>query len=196
MHTRTLSSRLHHHLQAMRQARGLTLIECLIAVAVACTAIGTAVPSYGRMLEKRHLEGAAAQLETDIQFARSLAASMNEPVRLRVQQDAGGSCYIVYRGPAASCTCTSGGAPVCSPGSPGSQADALLRSLRLPAPGGVQAQANVSSMLFSPLHGTVTPTGTLKLTGREGRQLHVVVNLMGRARTCAPGGAVAGYPSC
>jgi type IV fimbrial biogenesis protein FimT len=175
---------------ARRPTRGLTLIECLIAVGVACMAVGSVLPGYGRMAEKRHLEGAAAQLETDIQFTRGLAVSLDESLRLRVQQDAGGSCYVVYRGPANTCSCTGGGAAVCT------QPDAVVRSVNFKAPAGVQLQANVSSMLFSPLQGTVTPTGTLRLTGREGRALHVVVNLMGRARTCAPGGAVGGYPVC
>ena len=173
-----------------RRQTGVSLIECLISVTIACMAAGAVVPSYGRMAEKRHLEGAAAQLETDIQFTRNMAVTLDEPLRLRVQQDAGGSCYIVYRGPANSCGCTSASAPVCT------APDALVRGVNFKAPAGVQLQANVSSMLFSPLQGTVTPTGTLKLTGREGRSLHVVVNLMGRARTCTPGGAVGGYPNC
>jgi len=173
-----------------RRQSGLTLIECLIGVTVTCMAAGAVVPSFGRMAEKRHLEGAAAQLKTDIQFTRSMAVTLDEPLRLRVQQDAGGSCYVVYRGPANSCGCASGSAPVCA------EPDSLVRGVRLPAPAGVQMQSNVSSMLFSPLQGTVTPTGTLRLTGREGRSLHVVVNLMGRARTCTPGGAVGGYPTC
>ena len=174
----------------LRRQTGLTLIECLIGVSIIGMAAGAVVPSFGRMTEKRHLEGAAAQLETDLQFSRSMAVTLDEPLRLRVQQDAGGSCYVVYRGSANSCSCTSGSAPVCS------APEALVRGVRLPVPAGVQVQANVSSMLFSPLQGTVTPTGTLRLTGREGRSLHVVVNLMGRARTCSPGGAVSGYPTC
>jgi type IV fimbrial biogenesis protein FimT len=170
--------------------RGLTLIECLAAVSVACVAVGSVLPGYGRMSERRHLEGAAAQLETDIQFTRSMAVALDEPLRLRVQQDAGGSCYVVYRGAANTCTCTSGAAPACT------QPDAVVRSVNFKAPAGVKLQANVSSMLFSPLQGTVTPTGTLQLTGREGRALHVVVNLMGRARTCTPAGSLSGYANC
>jgi type IV fimbrial biogenesis protein FimT len=170
--------------------RGLTAIECLIACAVTATAIGTVAPGFGRMIEKRHLEGAAAQLETDIHLARSLAVSMNAPLRLRVQQDSGGSCYVIYRGTADECSCGSSGAPVCA------TPDALLRSVPMAHAGGVQAQANVSSMLFSPTHGTVTPAGTLKITGREGRTLHLVVNMMGRTRACSPGGQVEGYPAC
>ena len=173
-----------------RRQTGLTLIECLIGVTIACLAAGAVLPGYGRMTEKRHLEGAAAQLETDIQFTRSMAVSLDESLRLRVQQDAGGSCYVVHRGSANSCTCSSSGAPVCI------TLEALIREVRFAAPAGVQMQSNVSSMLFTSTQGTVTPTGTLRLTGREGRSLHVVVNLMGRARTCTPAGAVGGYPTC
>jgi type IV fimbrial biogenesis protein FimT len=60
-------------------------------------------------------------------------------------------------------------------------------------------QANVASILFDPLHGTSTPTGTLRVVADSGRAVHHVVNIMGRVRTCSPAGAapvVAGYRVC
>jgi hypothetical protein len=54
-------------------------------------------------VERRHLEGAAAQLETDILYTRSQAVAVNEPLRMRFQQHATGSCYVVHNGPAKAC---------------------------------------------------------------------------------------------
>jgi type IV fimbrial biogenesis protein FimT len=42
----------------------------------------------------------------------------------------------------------------------------------------------------------VTPTGTLRLSLRDGRGLNQVVNIMGRVRTCSRSGTVPGYPAC
>jgi type IV fimbrial biogenesis protein FimT len=60
----------------------------------------------------------------------------------------------------------------------------------------VAVHANVASVLFDPLHGTSTPTGTLRLVGSGGREVQHVVNVMGRVRSCSPLGAVPGYRPC
>jgi type IV fimbrial biogenesis protein FimT len=60
----------------------------------------------------------------------------------------------------------------------------------------LQVRANVASMLFDPLHGTTTPAATLKVASNQGREVHHVVNLMGRGRSCAVQSPVAGYPVC
>jgi type IV fimbrial biogenesis protein FimT len=79
---------------------------------------------------------------------------------------------------------------VCSPGA------SEIRTVRLPATDRVQVQANVASILFDPVHGTSTPTGTVRVIGANGRELRHVVNVMGRVRTCSPQGSVGGYRAC
>ena len=60
-------------LAARRTQAGVTLVESAVVVSVAAIVTGLAVPNFGRAIDRRHLEGAAAQLETDIHYARSLA---------------------------------------------------------------------------------------------------------------------------
>jgi type IV fimbrial biogenesis protein FimT len=60
----------------------------------------------------------------------------------------------------------------------------------------VSVAGNVASIVFDPLHGTSTPTGTLRLVGARGSAVHHVVNVVGRVRSCSPGGAVPGYSPC
>jgi type IV fimbrial biogenesis protein FimT len=50
--------------------------------------------------------------------------------------------------------------------------------------------------LFDPLHGTSSPTATLRVLGMNGRAVHHVINLMGRVRSCSPSTTVPGYPAC
>ena len=45
------------------------------------------------------------------------------------------------------------------------------------------------------MHGTSTPTGTLRLVDSRGRAVHHVVNVMGRVRSCTPAG-VPGWRAC
>jgi type IV fimbrial biogenesis protein FimT len=175
-------------LQTLRQ-RGITLIESLIAMTVVAVSISTALPSFKSALERRHLEGAAAQLETDIQHARSLAVANNHSVRLKFTDDDSGSCYAVFSGAANQCQCRADGSSSCLSAQP------VWRSVGFDAAGAVRVKSNVGSMLFDPLQGTSTPTGTLRLLSRSGQAVHLVVNIMGRVRACSPTG-LAGYKPC
>jgi type IV fimbrial biogenesis protein FimT len=169
--------------------RGLSLIESLIVLTVTALSLSTAVPSFKASMERRHLEGAAAQLETDIAYARSLAVAQNRSVRLNFASDAAGSCYVMFNGSANECRCSAGGAPVCS------ASQAAARNVGFASPGALRLNSNVNSMVFDPLKGTTTPTGTLRFQSQSGQALHLVVNIMGRVRTCSPTG-LAGYKAC
>ena len=52
------------------------------------------------------------------------------------------------------------------------------------------------SGVLDPLKGTVTPTSTMRVVGHDGREIHKVINIMGRVRTCSPGARVGGVPAC
>ena len=173
-----------------RTQRGLTMIECVVTLAIIAITLGAAIPSFTQARERRHLEGAAAQLVTDIRHARSLAVSHGAPVRLRVQQTAGGSCYLVHTGAAGDCQCTEAGTSSCR------SSAQVLRTVGFDAASPVRVASNSASMLFDSDRGTVTPTGTLTLQLQNGATIRQVVNIMGRVRSCSPGAAVAGYVAC
>ena len=71
-----------------------------------------------------------------------------------------------------------------------------IKTVHLPAAHSVQLSSNVGSMLFHPVRGTVSPTGTLRLIGPRGIEIRHVVNMMGRTRSCSPKGASSGQPAC
>jgi type IV fimbrial biogenesis protein FimT len=173
-----------------RLQRGVSLIESMTVVTIASLAIGTTVPGVSSLRQRAELAGAAAQLETDVQFARGHAAALNRSVRLTLSEAAGATCYIVHTGSAGDCSCVTSGPAVC-------RGDAeSLRAVSFAAQSPVQVRSGNRSIVFEPSRGTVTPTATLRVEGRDGRALHLVVNLMGRVRTCSPAGSVAGERSC
>jgi type IV fimbrial biogenesis protein FimT len=170
--------------------RGVTLIEAAIVLTVTAVIAGAAAPSLTAVIDARRLDAAATQLATDIRFTRTEAVARNEALRLSVRPVAGGSCYIVHTGAADACSCPTTGTASCS-------GDAqALRTVVLPTAERVALQANVTSMLFDPVHGTSTPTGTLRLIGPRDRAIHQIVNVMGRVRSCSPAAAVPGYRAC
>jgi type IV fimbrial biogenesis protein FimT len=172
-----------------RRQRGFTLVEGLIVMTIVALSLSTAVPSFRAAMERRHLEGAAAQLETDIQLVRSLAVAQNRSVRMNFSSDAHGSCYMAFNGAASDCQCSPGGAPVCN------AAQSIARHVGFETGGALRLNSNVTSIVFDPQKGTTTPTGTLRFQSRSGQALHLVVNIMGRVRACSPTG-LTGYKPC
>lgn len=172
------------------QQAGFTLVECMVSLAVLAVTLGTAVPSLQQASEHRRLEGAAAQLATDIRHARSAAVALTAPVRMSFHRSSGGSCYLLHTGKAADCSCTPGAGAVCTNGAQ------PIRTVTFEATGGLQVTSNAASLLFDPDRGTVTPTGSINLQLRNGPTIRQVVNIMGRARTCTPSTALPAYPAC
>ncbi|MEO8312392.1 MAG: GspH/FimT family pseudopilin [Caldimonas sp.] len=170
--------------------RGLTLLELAIVVAIAALVAAAAAPSFMALIDARRLDSAATRLAADIQLARSEAIARNRSLRLSIFSGTGASCWIVHSGSAADCSCDSDAGAVCI----GSAR--AIRSVVLPSNERVSVAGNVASIAFDPMHGTSTPTGTLRLTGARGSAVHHIVNVVGRVRSCSPAGAVAGYSPC
>ena len=173
-----------------RRQRGVTMLESLIAVTVTAVSLGAALPGFEQARERRHIEGVAAQLETDIMYTRSLAVAQNQGVRMGFESLQGGTCYTVHTGAANACSCNADGVSTCSAGAE------AIRTVYFPAGGPVGVRANVRSILFSPELGTSTPTGTLRVVGQSDAAIHQIVNIMGRVRSCSPAAVVPGYPRC
>ena len=170
--------------------RGVTLIELAAVIAILAIVAAAALPDFGSLVAMRRLQGAAGNLAADLQFARSEALARNRPLRLSVRTNVDASCWIVHTGAAGDCDCVAPEVVVCA-------AEAIaLRSVLLPAPDRVSVASNVASIVFDPLHGTSSPTGTLRVVDTRGRMVRHVVNVVGRVRSCSPAGAVAGYVAC
>ena len=171
--------------------RGTTLVEAATVTAIVSIVTAMAQPNFGPSVERRHIEGAAAQLETDLQLARATAVANNAGVRVSFQVlGDGGSCYVMHTGAAGDCGCTADGQPECRPG-----AESLRAAFYGPgAP--VRIASNSRSILFDPVAGTVTPTATMKVQGRSGAAVHQIVTVMGRVRSCSPAPALPGFRAC
>lgn len=170
---------------------GLTMVDMLCSVMLAMVLLSGVLPLFDELRSRVTLESAASLLETDIQYGRSTAISKGVSVRLSVQAQAdGGSCYVMYTGPANACTCSGDGQAQC-------EGDGrLLRVEAQPANADVTLAPLARPLIFDAFKGTVTPTATVQLVARDGRSIHQVINIMGRVRTCTPTGALPGVRRC
>ncbi len=176
-----------HATLARRPRRGLSLVELLCVLAIAIVLLGGTLPMLNDLRQGQRLQAVAALLETDIHLARSTAISTGQPVRLVVvAATTGGSCYMLLAGTADVCTCNDRGEARC---------DGDAQPMRVefqPAAQGVALAALPRPLVFDGRKATVTPTATLRLSARDGRSIHQVVNIMGRVRSCTPYGSVGG----
>ena len=174
----------------LTRQRGITLIETCMVLAVSTVLATTAAPGIQDLIAARRLDNTASQLANDIHLIRTAAVARNQTLRLSFLPRAGGSCYVIHTGNAGDCACNGTGPALC-------QGDAReIKTVALSDSDQAIVAANVGSMRFDPMHGTSTPTGTVRIVGAGGREVRHIVNVMGRVRSCSPAPAVPGYRAC
>lgn len=98
----------HHNLRPA----GFTLIELMVVLAVIAVLLFVAAPSFREMMDVQRVRSVSDQFITDVQFARSEAATRQEIVGISFKPaSATFTCYTVHtcgsRAPAnCSCVCT------------------------------------------------------------------------------------------
>ncbi len=170
--------------------RGFTLIEASAVLAITTVLATAAAPGMQELINARRLDNATTQLASDIHLTRTAALARNQAVRLSFVSRSAGSCYMIHTGSAGACDCSSDGPAVCQ----GTARE--IKTVALNDADRVRISANVGSVLFDPMHGTSTPTGTVRVIGANGREVRHIINIMGRVRSCSPAPSVPGYRAC
>jgi|JI10StandDraft_1071094.scaffolds.fasta_scaffold03218_23 type IV fimbrial biogenesis protein FimT len=159
--------------------RGLTLIELMIALAIAVMLLSLALPSMLASLQRHRLKGAAEALAADLTEARFEAARRGVPVHFEFTPGAEW-CYAANL--VAGCDCHS-------------RQPCQIKSVRADDARGV-GLADAQNTHFAPDNGARTQGGSAVLQVPSGERLKVQLSGMGRASICAPDGGIHGYPNC
>ena len=176
-------------------ARGFTLIELMVTVAVAAIVLSLAIPSFIGLLARKRVEGTFTELQTDLQLARSEAVARNTPVRVTF----GSSCYVLHSQPVGA------GATSCSQTAASTIGNLAtqIKTTQLPAGSAVLTpQASLTLVEFDPVRGTATWDGSgtdaqIVVSSASGPwQLRASMVVTGRVSTCSPSGSVRGFTSC
>lgn len=194
----------------MKLRRGLTLPELLVALAVMAILIAVAAPSFRSMIEVQRLRSVNSQLVTDLQFARSEAATRGVP--MRVVFDVNGACYVIFTSagtPAQAansqrCNCLAGPGNACN----GVAGATEVRTVSLPTSRGIFIYPlGVAAMAFDPSTGGLlsiptdqvsSPMPEFRVTAwlDGSRHLYDVLNQSGRPTVCSPAGTTLGEAAC
>jgi type IV fimbrial biogenesis protein FimT len=195
--------------------KGFTLLEMLIAMAILAIIISVGVPSLSGFSANQRLIGAAEQVYSHLQQARSEAVSRNTLVYVNFAVDASASweygmssvnslCDLAITAANGVNSCrmvVSDGDASLDPGTGAVDAGdlVLMRYTDADHAGVIMDIANFSTattqFIFDPTRGTST-SGQVNLTGTNGNELRVAVNLLGRVSLCTPDGSMERYQDC
>lgn len=173
-------------------AKGFTLIELMVVIAIMGILLAIAVPSFTVYFEKYRARRAADTISAFLINAKSEAVKRNAGVNAVFKITSGGTPWCVGLTTLNTCNCTSAGS---------CQIDSVDR---------VVSSADYKGVLligpdtdyafrFDQVRGTLaTVTGeTVEIESASGQQVNVVVSPRGRIRLCSPATAfIGGYPKC
>jgi type IV fimbrial biogenesis protein FimT len=179
------------------KSRGFTLIELMIVLGVMGVLMALAGPAMLDFILMQRLRSTNSQLVTDLQFARSEAATNNRYTYVRFNEVAGSvSCYAIYTGAAAGCNCTR--STVCGTTSQ------ELRTVSFPADTKLRVRhsnaVGEEIIRFDPKNGSMNVMSADTLIPQPlpftvaaeidaTRALRTVVTPAGRPTVCAPAGS-------
>ena len=163
---------------------GFTLLELVVALAIAAVLGAIATPSFGGLLARQRLQAAAHHLQADIALARHEANRRGLTVHLMFQPGPRW-CYALSTGVGIDCR-----QAVVSPGS------GVVKVVNAADHPGITL-LDAAAMAMDGRNGTsLLADGHARFASGEGQQLQVRLGPLGRANLCAPAAPMAGTAPC
>jgi type IV fimbrial biogenesis protein FimT len=171
--------------------RGFTLIEAVIAIAIAGFLLAAVMPSVGAWMRNSRLRTAAESISVGLQQARAEAVRRNQPVSFYLVSDTN----TMSMSDSCALSSTSSGWVVSMASPAGKCATDIDTFIALRTPGttasGLGVNSNATTVTFNG-YGQVTnatPINCIKLTNTgdsSARKLNIAVNSGGQVRMCDP----------
>lgn len=156
-------------------ARGITLVEAMVTIAILAILASIATPSFIETIARQRLEGGLNMLAIDLQLARSEAIRRRTDARLVIAAD-GASYTVDYDN---------------DPSAVVNWQNVKTVSM----PDNVSLTPNVV-VQFDSLRGFAAAQSITATNSKITATLQASTNAVGRVQTCSAGGSFKGYPSC
>lgn len=175
----------------IKKSPGFTLIELMVAMSVLAIALGFAVSSFGAMLERQRLQGAAESLYDMLLVARSESINRYGNIYVSIATGAGW-CHGIDD--TAACNC--GTANDCQvDGSAKVTSSIDSKTITLSSATTTQFRYNYQRGMPETTTGLGLSASTFTFTSSAGETLSVELSPVGRLRLCTSG-TFRGYPAC
>lgn len=180
----------------MDRERGFTLLELLMTVAVLAIIVSIAVPSMRSAAEKRRVIGAAEQIYSQLQLARSEAIARSAPVFMNIEA---GANWAIGISDDPTCDPTDN-APACTL-SDANGNNPITRVFTSNEHRDVSIAATQNQINFRSQRGTATGASINVIsTGDTGYLMSVIVGPLGQVTMCSSNADaskyVSGYRPC
>lgn len=197
--------------------QGISILELLIATAIMAIVITVAIPSFSDIGDSQRVIGATEQIYNHIQQVRSESVSGNTAASINFAVDGTASweygfstvndqCDLTVTSPTTADACVivvDDGDGNIDPGDGSVDTDDLVL-MRFTSADWANVTVTIdwttfssgnTQIAFDPVRGTST-SGTINLQSANGRDLSIVVSLLGRPTICSPGGDIPNYKAC
>jgi len=166
-------------------ARGVTLLELLVALAVLAIVVAVGMPGLREFIVTQRLKAAAETVYADLTLARDESLHRNRTISIAFDFEEGGTRWCFAPSDHLPCDCQRGECGIGAHGAYGIT-EAAFREISL------RTNFYHQAVSFHPVRGTANP-GTVTLTARD-QSIEVRVSNLGRIRLCAVD--LGGYPTC
>jgi type IV fimbrial biogenesis protein FimT len=185
------------------RARGLGLVEVMVAVAVMGVLAAVAIPSMLDLLERRRVVAVGLEVANVFNFAKSQALSSGDVITVHLEKDPAEavSCASVnVQSLVDPCKCYRPAAEMC-----GKAKVDVLRLFQLQNKDGVSFVATATSWgdkaerVNFARNKPALETADIQVNvkgRRTGAQLRVELNHANRVRVCTPHSSISGFPTC
>ncbi len=152
----------------MRSCRGFTLIELMVIMAIMAILVTVAAPSMSDSIARRRVEGAANELQADMQYAKTQSASANTNVQIIT---------------------TTSGYTIGTATTP-----SLYKTIALESNTTLTSGVTIN---FEPYRSLPNAAATVTVSNSSTvAQLSVKVDANGIIKMCSPNGKIVGYLAC
>ena len=183
-----------------RARSGFTLIELMVAIAVAAIMLTWALPAFTDLIDSQRLRAVAQQIAADLRYARSEAVRRHAALPIGVSFSPGEHwCYGISQQLPCDCAIQDWRSPraclldLSHERQLHNIASDAQRNVRL-----IDARfSSGHTTEFDPLRG-LARAGTVALQSTRGKRLDIRISTLGRVRICAPADSVSpvGYSPC
>lgn len=187
---------LHHSIKrpaiSSKAARGFTLIEMMVVIAILGILLAIAAPSFNIFFEKYRTKRAAETLAAFLVNAKSESAKRNASVRVVFQSSNSDKTWCAGMTTSSNCDCSATPNTCTMDGLDRLVSSADFKGVKLTDPD------DGDMFTFTHKRGTVNGDTVELESTANAYELHVVVSNVGRVKLCSPSGStyIGGYAAC
>ena len=180
-------------------ARGLTLIELLVTVAISIILVAIAVPQMRELIARKRVASIANELASDIRYARAQVVEQNQPIWINFGSSTNFTCYVIYTegGFSQVCDCARATGAVCAAAT---NPSIPLKTVYIQRSTGVQLTSAAPYLRYLEPVGAPIPffggASTATVTSTLGYAVNLDLNTPVSATLCAASGLASEFGNC